>query len=410
MTRVLRLLRDLAWGTATMLALPIFVGLLVLTFALTLGQSDGDAPSYDDGVAAKRYAAALAAESAAVWRKQSRPLRTANLLVRSNDTTSMHVGTTVDAAVAAAQADGRLPQLTMPVVIVARVEGVLTQRERTEDGRWDYPLVFSRFIALPRTAGDACVASTRRRGDDSTVTEMQREQYLADAAPCLYVAAFGLPGARVRAWLDSTDWVPAAGPIVGERSTSRVEPAKGETRSAFAALRVFDVVDPWRPAARYEAADLLRCIAGDDNACAEDALAAARRQVVRDDTQRAAGLFTLPVFRHYKVLPEVKPDGELIDSDRRIFHDGLLAALLADLGPARFRRIWQSDLSIAESYRKETGEPFDAWARRYLGVPSRGASVPLGADVSPASLWWITASVMFSLGVVALGYRRAQLG
>ena len=48
-----------------------------------------------------------------------------------------------------------------------------------------------------------------------------------------------------------------------------------------------------------------------------------------------------------------------------------MAALVRELGPARFQRLWQSPKSIEDAYFDATGEPIAAWLNRGL-VRSRG--------------------------------------
>jgi hypothetical protein len=44
----------------------------------------------------------------------------------------------------------------------------------------------------------------------------------------------------------------------------------------------------------------------------------------------------------------------------------LPAALLADLGPERFRLLWRGTDPIPEAYRRLTGRSFDLWTMNYV--------------------------------------------
>ncbi|MDX2184307.1 MAG: hypothetical protein SFW08_10010, partial [Gemmatimonadaceae bacterium] len=404
--RLLDLLRDLGAGAALTLALPTFVVILILGVQFRFDAPDAMPTDVDAAAISRQYAAALAAESASVWRQQARRAAPNGTVVHRPTDESSGAARVIDEALAGLQSAGQLPAFAQPIVIEAREAGGLIA---TTTDATAYPGVPTRFVSLPATPNDACVVSLRVRftGDDQAA--MQRAQYVADAGPCVFVSAFGLPGTAIRAWLDSTEWIAATGWLVPTVREPVQRAKRFPERSVAATLRVFDALDPWRGAARFDAAPLLSCIGGRDTGCV-DAAMMPQRSRLPDVARPAFGVLRLPIWRTYEVLPEVGADGELYNGDHQIFAADLLPTLLRELGPVRFQRVWQSSLPLPESYARETGEPFAAWARRYLHVPEHAVQPPRGADVNAASLWWITGAVLLSVGVVALGYRRTQLG
>jgi hypothetical protein len=388
---------------------PALLVVLVLGTAFALRTSLPESTNDEWLLQTRRYRAALAADSAATWRRASVPVRQGASGVRapSRDTLSMRVAEEVARLIASAQAAGTLPQLRTPVLISARTTFSLNETSGSSTAQNAFPSINTRFIAWPEAAGDPCVASVlfAPTKESSESNELRRAASIA--GPCVFVAAFGPPGARIRAWLDSVAWQAAAGPSRWlPKSQSRV----GSTgRSAFASLQLFDGLDPNRPLSRFAARHILRCVDGDLDECSRALLLQGGFAFSTTQTSYA-GIVWRSYWFDRAQMPMVSPSGTLVDDSATVSFGALLGDLAADLGAERFQRVWRSDLSLADAYAKETGEPFGAWAHRWMRIRPRVAAVPFGAQLPSASLWWVAAGVVASLAIVARAYRQAEFG
>lgn len=301
------------------------------------------------------------------------------------------------------QAPGLMPP-ALPLVVVLRPE---PPRDASETAR---PV---EGVALPRRAGAPCVVQTSTErwplgaASAGIVTESRRLWVESGVinTPCLLLAAFGRPAPRLAASLDSIQWVVAYGdewwrPARQDSAwrlpnrRNGVESFLGEELVELEFLALFD-----------------DCVTAPPRGCGAALVGALselqrrhRQPLVTDDA------VLLPPARLYSaalVAPIVGADGRLVArvGGRRVRH--LMSDIARTLGPERFARMWRTDLPWPEAYAAVAGEPFDAFAARWLHV-SAPRPIVRAAGVPSADWWWLAAIVATLLGATLWKVQRRQ--
>ena len=202
------------------------------------------------------------------------------------------------------------------------------------------PLEPRRFLdvsfALPDAVdGARCVTIVRLRGTSRAHLDALRNESLVDV--CGFFAAFGMPGPAIRAWLGAehyrfarrSDWNVARAPAIDASSLY----ALGERGGA--------------------------CLTGSLGAC-DSALG----------LEKAASVLPSIASDRLSAILEAAPPGHLAPGPAHpTLGDAegeLLADMVRDIGPERFRRFWRSDAVPDAAFMTATGEPFASWTRRWL--------------------------------------------
>jgi hypothetical protein len=214
---------------------------------------------------------------------------------------------------------------------------VLTDTATAIDGvrlPWGYNsgLVASTTVLPPSHAtGDRCVTVVRI-GHLALLGggPIPADRSLLDG--CAFYDAFGTPGPQVGAWVDSEK--------VGFARTLSFAPPD----SASANLNRWGYLD-------YVSseADFARCASNDLSACS--------RMLRRPATN---------FYWRYWVDLSVPAPAEAIELTQRArgFSATLLDAMVRDIGPERFERVWQSPRSLDSAYFDATGEQLSSWVHR----------------------------------------------
>lgn len=214
---------------------------------------------------------------------------------------------------------------------------VFTDTATSVDGirlPWGYNsgLIASTKILPPTPAtGDRCV-TVIRIGHLALHTPgtIAPDRALLDG--CAFYDAFGQPGPHIAAWMDSTN----AG---FARALSLAPPD-----STSITLGRWGYDDYFYGDERFA-----RCAASDLAAC--------------------SGMVKEPavnVFWRAWHDASVPAPAEAMDNNQRArgFSATLLDAMVRDIGPERFERVWQSQKSLDSAYFDATGEPLGAWVHR----------------------------------------------
>jgi hypothetical protein len=176
---------------------------------------------------------------------------------------------------------------------------------------------------------------------------------------CRLVAAYGLPGPEVRAWL-------ARG---GFRYAERSGATAGLMPDAAAPFRDIlgrrGVVGGWRSLTPD------RCVAGQRDACADLFLERTDAEIDPFDGTSLAQDF--PLSLGATLAPPRAP--ALTDAARYLLSD-----LEREHGAEAFRRFWTSDQDVAAAFAQAFGEPVDAWTVRWVathvGLQRSGPALP----------------------------------
>lgn len=176
---------------------------------------------------------------------------------------------------------------------------------------------------------------------------------------CRLVASYGLPGAKVTAWLKKGGIDYAEGDVGAQRERATVQDALMQTPQLFGRRRFF-LVD------RSLTAE--RCTAGSAEACLQKLLDPWRDLIT-----------TVPVDAalHGPVQGFI-PSGEMppLGNSGRY----LVADLEAQFGPQRFRAFWTSNAEVPQAFEAAFGVPMDEWALSWvsdnLGLTRAGPSLP----------------------------------
>ncbi len=186
-------------------------------------------------------------------------------------------------------------------------------------------------------------------------------QWTAERAlgPCGFYAAFGIPGRRVREWLEQWAYMPARQP---EWSGGSAEDRPPAVRSRRGTLEGFDF-------------DFLSCADGRRERCSA-ALSRGpygMRRVRLSAEDRMTGLVR-ERWMPFATLART-PLGPAVRS--------FLADMVSEFGPERFERFWTSERDLQAAFANATGRALDEWmvqwTRRQVGEPELGTTVPLGS-------------------------------
>lgn len=193
-------------------------------------------------------------------------------------------------------------------------------------------LIASTTVLLPtRETGDRCV-TVIRVGHLALLGggAIPPDRGLLDG--CAFYDAFGKPGPQVAAWMDSTK-------VSFARTLSFAPPDSMTVR-----LRRWGYEDSF-----YSDSHLARCAANDVGACSA-----------------LARVTAIPFYWRYWHDASVALPAEADEMDQRArgFSATLLDAMVRDIGPERFERVWQSPKPLDSAYFDETGEPLGTWIHR----------------------------------------------
>lgn len=222
---------------------------------------------------------------------------------------------------------------------------------------------YSRAVVIPRTATAPCGVTVIAPASRIAQMRLSDEDRLLGA--CAFYARFGSPGAGMQRWLIDTRQL-AAG-FLTEPPTMRSDTA------------LVSLTQPYQ-----DAWTLRGCRAGDRRLC--DLVFTPTREVSvffeneRPDRATASWDFG-DVAVNYP--------GKVSNTYARM-GEGLLGALAADLGPARFEALWTAAEAPSAAYARLEGRPLAEWtaarAERLLEPYRRGPAVPLGPWVVGLSL------------------------
>lgn len=190
--------------------------------------------------------------------------------------------------------------------------------------------VATKVLPVNAATGDRCVAVVRlgrlALAPESTIPA---DRQLLDG--CAFYDAFGTPGPRIATWLQA-------------------EHAAFARALSFAPI---DTVPPgpqgWSDYDYFLGDQAGRCAGGDQTACIS-----MLNQTPQVDRWNFWHDGSVP-------LPNESPE---IDQRPGGFRATLLDAMVRDIGPERFERIWQSPRTLDAAYFDVMGEPLAAWVRR----------------------------------------------
>ncbi len=175
---------------------------------------------------------------------------------------------------------------------------------------------------------------------------------------CRLVAAYGLPGPEVRAWLAR------GGFRYAERSAAAQEPRE-------AAPPYQDVFGRRSFGWRWGSLTPDRCVAGQPDACVD--LFLERTDAAIDPFDGTSVAQDFPLSLGSALAPPRAP--ALTDAARYLLSD-----LEREHGPDAFRRFWTSDQDVPAAFAKAFGEPVGAWTVRWVaihvGLQRGGPSLP----------------------------------
>ncbi|HEY2851075.1 MAG TPA: hypothetical protein VGI97_14440 [Gemmatimonadaceae bacterium] len=180
-------------------------------------------------------------------------------------------------------------------------------------------------------AGGRCVTIIRiGRGWLQRADTIAGDRHLLDG--CAFYDAFGSPGAQIRAWMDSSN----AG---FARALSFAPPDSVSLKRAR-----WGFYDFWYSDDRF-----VRCAGNKLQECS-----ALLREPTVYMAWRPGNDASVPMPVELQAYAEPS----------RGFNATLLDAMVRDIGPERFERVWQSPKSLDAAYLDATGEPLAAWVHR----------------------------------------------
>jgi len=208
--------------------------------------------------------------------------------------------------------------------------------------------------------------------------------------PCWFLAKFGLPGPKVREWLDSRYWdvagavPPTLWPLLREDEIKgRVDPVRrvaGDMHGAFTGGSVM------LQGCAHQRADLC-----------ETALLGPLR----------SGVLPPGIAAGYSLAYYARATGDLQFGFPPEASWSVLSRMVEDLGPARFAAFWTSRGPVAESFQAASGMSLGLWYREQLRRELRQAEVE-DAGEGP---YWPSTMVFFvlALAIVILLAERRQV-
>lgn len=235
---------------------------------------------------------------------------------------------------------------------------------------------FSRFALLP--APGSTSGCTAVRLDVAAFNEPPAD--LPDApgrfwpvwggavGPCWYLAAFGHPGAAIRAWLDARYWDVAA-ELPHHRP--RLAGDMGEPVMPALALRLLDQVT----GSFLGGSATLQGCAGDRPQLCELALL---------DHPYLPGLLPDGIAGSVSVTGYTRLRQSWVLGIPSWSSRALLAMMVEDLGPERFARFWASPLTVDSAFAEVAGESLGDWYRNQIRREFRSVGVP---GPRPPTFW-----------------------
>lgn len=249
------------------------------------------------------------------------------------------------------------------------------------------------FTILPDSSSRLRCTIVRVVGRGSPVAEWEAEptrraSWGGTEGPCWYLANFGMPGAGMRAWLDSRYWDPARVLPDDHPGVLDREPGAGDARVL---MRLAG--DP-RGMFVGGSVVLQACAMGRASVCEAALLQPYRMGLV------PAGVVPRPFFGTSGLGFLGEPSA--LESSM------LLAQMVETLGPDRFAGVWKSELSVQESFQSAAGRSFGQWYgdRVVQLAATAGAADPRPEPSLPAGAGY----VLLALAVAVVQVRRRQVG
>jgi len=214
--------------------------------------------------------------------------------------------------------------------------------------------------------------------------------------PCAFVAAFGAPGDGIATWLASTNWLGAR--RADWTSYSAPFDKSDLAREGFPAS-VWGMTERWR-VRELLSPSAMGCVGGRVSEC-RPALDARRKDEARDDRWASSGIAS---SRFYPLNSWFTPGfGGLGPSE-----SWLLSDMRNELGAQRFEKFWTSRAPVDSAFRASTGEPLEAWLRRWMqrtyGEDTLGPAMPPRSAAVGGGL------LVAALGLAALVAGRRRVG
>jgi hypothetical protein len=192
-------------------------------------------------------------------------------------------------------------------------------------------------FALPdATDGSRCVSLVRLRGTTPAHVDALGLQSLVGV--CGFFAAFGLPGADIRQWLEATDYRAA------RRSDWHLALAPATDATAMYNLGAAGG----------------RCMKAERGACLEVLGMEHSRRSARRDPSTSSPLL-LDSFGPLSAANRARSRSELGSVEGE-----LLMSAVREFGPDRFGRFWRSSGAPDVAFTQATGVTLDAWTRTWL--------------------------------------------
>ena len=225
---------------------------------------------------------------------------------------------------------------------VPRATTTATSRRPLEPRRF----VDVSFVLPQATDGSRCVALVRLGGATPAHVDALRRQSLVGV--CGFFAAFGLPGAGVRQWLEATDYRSA------RRSDWHVALAPAIDASAVYGIGAAGG----------------RCLTGEPGACL-DVLGAGQPDTYGRGVTSASPTFVLDGLATVNPGDRARSRSELGNVEVE-----LLMSAVREFGAERFGRFWRSETVPDAAFGSAHGVTLDTWTRQWLtrtfgALPSR---------------------------------------
>ena len=299
---------------------------------------------------------------------------------RTSDSVSIRIDGSVPPAIAAAarsvaaeqwaalgSASGAHAEVFVYVdsTTLARAATSVTSRRPLESRR----LVDVAFALPEATDGSRCVSLVRLRGTTPAHVDALRLQSLVGA--CGFFAAFGLPGADIRQWLEATDYRAA------RRSDWHIALAPATDASAM-----YDLGAAGR-----------RCMKGERGGCLEMLGAERSGRSARRDPSTSSPLL-LDSFGPLGTANRARSRSELGNVEGE-----LLMSAVREFGPERFGRFWRSSAAPDVAFSQATGVTLDAWTPAWLSRTI--GALPTRPTIRGSHVVWLAVAFPLLLTVAA---------
>ena len=239
------------------------------------------------------------------------------------------------------------------------------------------------------------------------------------AAPCILLLAFGKPGARIAAWLDTTRFVSARSSawFIPERQHEFESGPWGWLRDPnayrfvrykpieFPLLSRFLVAEQLAPPYRFGAPGI-RCLVGDEASCVKSVLHSGL-MIARDPG----------VPRDLTVDIRLLQPASVILTTPRPPEATFLSDLIKEKGREKFGLFWKSDLPFEESFKTAFGESLGHWTAHWARANWEhsweahygGATIRLGTTLSASWPLIVFGWTALALLAVSLAAHRKQV-